>query len=95
MSTSAHPPKTAHDQQQERQLDLMRLRTSLGYLALREIHLLEYKKATEEWMQAKLEKIPALQARAIALLEVLEMPDSLYKKAGGEGRVFDKPGGGE
>lgn len=74
---------------QDAQQELARLRTDVAYLKLRERHLYEFRRANQEWMTAKPEEIPALQARAKALLEVLELPNVLYREAGGEGTVFD------
>ena len=71
--------------------ELRRLITDPGYLRLRRLHLQEFQRANEEWRHEKLEGLPRLQERAQTLFEVLELPDTLYRRAGGEGRLFPYP----
>jgi len=71
------------------QIELGRLKTSPAYLRLREKHLYEYRRATEELQSANLADVPGLQARIKALCEVLELPNQLYRQAGGNGEVFE------
>lgn len=93
MSGGGNPAWTRHygrsPTNQDAQQELARLRTDLAYLKLRDRHLYEFRRANREWITAKPDEIPALQARAQALLEVLELPNVLYHEVGGEGTVFD------
>jgi|SRR6185503_9033075 len=73
----------------EQRQEMARLRSNPAYLRLREVHLREFRRANNEWRTAKPDEIGALQARALALLEVLELPNQLYKQSGGDGIVFE------
>jgi hypothetical protein len=83
--SSIRPPSRPDDHRQE----IARLRSNEAYLRMREVILREYRRANNEWRTARADQIPALQARATALLEVLELPNLQYKQAGGEGTVFE------
>jgi len=84
-----HRYGTRSPSNQDAQLEFSRLKTDTAYLKLRVVHLREWRRANQEWREAKIEQLAALQARATALLEVLELPNTLYRAVGGEGAVFD------